>query len=263
MKRRILFFGLLLGGLGLWAWTQGDKPLDPYEEAMRQRQMYLETFGVLPGELYVEEGKELFYRKGPSGKTLEACDFGKGPGVLEGVYAILPRYFPDTRRVEDLETRVYTCMQRVQGFKPEEIKREEVQAITTYIASFSSKAKLQVVPKHPQELAVYNLGRELWYQRAGARDMSCAVCHEQYAGQRVRLSPVRSPAQGLGNEWPAYRFEADKLYTMQDRIHFCYESIAIPPPGFYSEPYIALTLYMLAEATKAGHAFEELPFFTR
>jgi len=208
-RKRLLLLGLAALGVlgGFWAYTQGQKPLDPFEEAMRQRQMYLETFGVLPGELFVEEGKELFFRKGPSGKTLEACDFGKGPGVLEGVYAILP--------------------------------------------------------KHPVELAMYNLGRELWYQRAGARDMSCAVCHDQYAGRRVRLSPVRSPKEGLGNEWPAYRFEADKLYTMEDRIAFCYESIAIPAPEFYSEPYIALTLYMLAEATKAGHSFEELPFFTR
>ncbi|ADW22709.1 MULTISPECIES: sulfur oxidation c-type cytochrome SoxA [Thermus] len=267
MKRRnrLVFLGVLaLGALaGLGAYTQQQKPLDPFEEAMRQRQMYLETFGVLPGDLFVEEGKELFFRKGPSGKTLEECDFGKGKGVLEGVYAILPKYFSDSKRVEDLETRVYTCMQTVQGYKPAEIKRDEVRAITTYIASFSSKAKIQVVPKHPAELAMYNLGRELWYTRAGARDMSCAICHDQYAGQRVRLSPVRSPKQGLGNEWPAYRFEEDRLYTMEDRINFCYESIAIPKPEFYSDVHIALTVYMLAEATKAGHSFEELPFFTR
>lgn len=260
----LLIGGLVLGALlGFGAYTQQQKPLDPFEEAMRQRQMYLETFGVLPGELFVEEGRELFFRKGPRGKTLEECDFGKGKGVLEGVYAILPKYFPDSRRVEDLESRVYTCMQTVQGYKPQEIKRDEVRAITTYIASFSSKARMQVVPKHPAELAMYNLGRELWYTRAGARDMSCAVCHDQYAGQRVRLSPLRSPKQGLGSEWPAYRFEEDKLYTMEDRISFCYESIAIPKPEYYSEAQIALTMYILAEATRAGASFEELPFFTR
>ncbi|MFN4071071.1 MAG: sulfur oxidation c-type cytochrome SoxA, partial [Thermus caldifontis] len=185
--------------------AQGE--MDPREEAKRQKQLLLETAGILPTELIVEQGKELFNRKGPSGKTMAECDFGLGKGVLEGVYAILPKYFPDTKRVEDQETRVYTCMQTVQGYKPNEIKRDEVKAITTYIATFSSKAKIQVVPKHPAELAMYNLGRELWYTRAGARDMSCAVCHDQYAGQRVRLSPVRSPKQGLGNEWPAYRFE--------------------------------------------------------
>jgi sulfur-oxidizing protein SoxA len=263
VRKSVTVVLMLTLGAGLLALSQQEKALDPFEEAMKQREQFLKTFGVLPGELFAEEGKELFFRKGPSGKTLEECDFGKGKGVLEGVYATLPKYFPDSRRVEDLETRVHTCMQRVQGYKPSEIRREEVKSITAYVASLSSQAKLQVVPKHPQELAMYNLGRELWYYRAGARDMSCAICHGQYAGQRVRLSPVRSPQQGLGNQWPAYRFEADQLYTMEDRIKFCYESIAISPPALYSEAYIALTVYMLTEATRAGHSFEELPFFTR
>ncbi len=257
----------ILGGgmvIALLALSQGGKPLDPFEEAMKQRQQYLETFGILPGDLFVAQGEELFHAKrGPKGKSLEECDFGLGPGVIEGVYALLPRYFPDTGKVEDLETRVVSCMVRIQGFKPQDIRRDEVVAITTYIASKSSKAKIKVQPKHPMEIAMYNLGQELWYTRAGPRDMSCAICHETYAGTRVRLSPVMSPKQGLGAEWPAYRFEADKMYTFQDRIHFCYESIGIPAPAFYSEPYIALTMFILAEAAKAGHSFKELPFFTR
>jgi sulfur-oxidizing protein SoxA len=266
MKRIYLLTGLALLGLGaLVAYTQAQKPLDPFEEAMRQRQMYLETFGVLPGELFAEEGKELFHRKGPSGKTLEACDFGKGPGVLEGVYAILPKYFPDSKRVEDLESRVYTCMQTVQGYKPQEIKRDEVRAITTYIASLSSKAKIQVVPKHPAELAMYNLGRELWYWRAGQPGHELRrLPRPATPGRRVRLSPLRSPSQGLGSEWPAYRFEADKLYTICRTA----SPSATSPSAFLSptstpSPHIALTVYILAEATKAGHSFEELPFFTR
>ena len=60
-KRLILLAGVALGALGgLVAYTQQSKPLDPFEEAMRQREMYLETFGILPGDLFVEEGKELF-----------------------------------------------------------------------------------------------------------------------------------------------------------------------------------------------------------
>lgn len=263
MRKRILVPLFLLGLGALVAYTQSQKPLDPFEEAMRQRQLYLETFGILPGALFAAQGEELFHRKGPSGKTLEECDFGLGKGVIEGVYARLPKYFPDTGRVQDLESRVYTCMQTVQGYRPEEIKRDEVKAITTYIASKSSKARIQVKPTHPAELAMYTLGREIWYTRAGPRDMSCAVCHDTDAGHRVRLSPVRSPKQGLGNEWPAYRFEEDRLYTMEDRINFCYESIGIPAPRPYSEVHIALTMYMLTEAAKAGHSFEELPFFTR
>ncbi len=238
---------------------------DPAKEAEKQKKQLLEqSGGILPSDLYVEQGEQLFKAKrGPKNASLEACDFGRGPGKLEGALTQLPRYFADTRRVEDLETRIVSCMVRLQGFKPEEIKREDVKALTAYVASKSSEMPINVVPKTSQEIALYNLGRELWYHRAGDRDMNCAICHDAYAGGRVRLSPVRSPRQGLSNEWPAYRFEADKLYTLQDRIAFCYESIGIAAPEFYSEPYIALSIYMLAEATKGKNKFTELPGFTR
>ncbi|GEM88236.1 SoxAX cytochrome complex subunit A [Meiothermus granaticius NBRC 107808] len=263
--RKVVLIPMILAFVGaFFALTQQDQPLDPFEEAMKQREQYLKTFGILPGDLFASQGEELFHTKrGPAGKSLEECDFGLGPGQLEGAYPYLPRYFADDGKVEDLETRIVSCMQRIQGFKPQEINRDDVVALTTFVASKSSKAKMQVVPKHPAELAMYNLGKQLWYTRAGPRDMSCAVCHDDHAGKRVRLSPVMSPQQGLGSEWPAYRFEEDRMYTFENRIQFCYASVGIPAPAFYSEPQIALTTYILAEATKAGHSFQELPFFTR
>ncbi|MCS7058089.1 MAG: sulfur oxidation c-type cytochrome SoxA [Meiothermus sp.] len=260
---RVLGLALLGFALGV-ALTQSQQELDPYKEAERQRELFRQTAGILPGELYAAQGEELFYAKrGPRQVSLEACDFGLGPGKLEGALTQLPRYFADTRRVEDLETRIVSCMVRLQGFRLEDIKRDEVKALVAYVASKSSEMPINVVPRTSQEVAMYNLGRELWYHRAGDRDMNCAICHESYAGRKVRLSPVRSPRQGLSNEWPAYRFEADKLYTLQDRIAFCYESIGIRPPVYYSEPYIALSMYMLAEATKGKNRFTEMPGFTR
>jgi sulfur-oxidizing protein SoxA len=35
---------------------------------------------------------------------------GLGPGKLDGAYAQLPRYFPDTRKVMDAESRLVHCM---------------------------------------------------------------------------------------------------------------------------------------------------------
>src|SRR5829696_251576 len=60
-----------------------------------------------PGELWVERGQRLFYAKrGPKNASLEACDLGLGPGKLEGAFAQLPRYFADTGKVQDLESRL-------------------------------------------------------------------------------------------------------------------------------------------------------------
>ena len=55
-----------------------------------------------PAYWTMEEGEELFAEKrGPKNVSLEGCDFGKGPGVLDGAYVELPRYFADTGRVMD------------------------------------------------------------------------------------------------------------------------------------------------------------------
>src|SRR4051812_37995425 len=71
-----------------------------------------------PGELWIDRGKQLFYRKsGPKNASLEQCDLGLGAGKLEGATTQLPRYFSDTNTVQDLESRLLTCMVELQGFK--------------------------------------------------------------------------------------------------------------------------------------------------
>jgi hypothetical protein len=76
--------------------------VDPREEAKKQKELLLKTAGILPTELVVAQGEELFNRKGPSGRTMAECDFGLGKGVLEGAAARLPRYLLDTAKVEDV-----------------------------------------------------------------------------------------------------------------------------------------------------------------
>ncbi len=63
-----------------------------------------------PDELWVDQDKAQFHaRRGPKNVSLEQCDFGLGPGKLDGAAARRPRYFSDTDRVEDLESRLLTC----------------------------------------------------------------------------------------------------------------------------------------------------------
>ena len=69
-----------------------------------------------PAELFEVEGEALWKKpQGPKNVSLERCDLGKGPGVLKGAYAHLPRYFKDADRVMDLETRLLHCMTTLQG----------------------------------------------------------------------------------------------------------------------------------------------------
>src|SRR4051812_37352582 len=69
-----------------------------------------------PAELFEAKGEALWTQKrGPKNASLEQCDLGKGPGVVKGAFVELPRYFADTGKVQDLETRLVTCMETLQG----------------------------------------------------------------------------------------------------------------------------------------------------
>ena len=75
-----------------------------------------------PAELLEAKGEDLWKKpRGPKNASLEQCDMGLGPGKLEGAYAQLPRYFADTKKVMDAESRVVHCMVTLQGFKEEDV----------------------------------------------------------------------------------------------------------------------------------------------
>lgn len=65
-----------------------------------------------PADLFEAKGEGLWKQKrGPRNASLEQCDLGKGAGVVKGAFVELPRYFADTKRVQDLESRLLICME--------------------------------------------------------------------------------------------------------------------------------------------------------
>ena len=76
-----------------------------------------------PAELFEAKGENLGQTaRGPNKVSLQRCDLGLGlgPGVVKGTWVQLPRWFADTQRVQDLESRLLTCMQTLQGFNAAE-----------------------------------------------------------------------------------------------------------------------------------------------
>jgi len=78
-----------------------------------------------PAELWEARGEGLWKQpRGPKNASLEKCDLGLGPGVVKGAYTVLPKYFADTDQVQDLESRLVSCMVTLQGFTPEQAKKD-------------------------------------------------------------------------------------------------------------------------------------------
>ena len=215
-----------------------------------------------PIELYEIGGEDLWKKKqGPRNASLEQCDLGMGPGALKGAYAALPRYFPDADRVMDLETRLLHCMMTLQGRSREEATKRvfgsddrasEMELLSAYVAGHSKGIKLAPGKSHPKEKASQELGRALYFHRAGSWDFSCASCHGE-EGKRIRMSelPVLfkpEQARPLIATWPAYRVSTSKIVTLQWRMNDCYRQMRMPEPNFGSDATVALIHFMTVAA---------------
>jgi L-cysteine S-thiosulfotransferase len=217
-----------------------------------------------PAELFEDKGELLWKQKrGPKNVSLETCDLGKGPGVLKGAFVELPRWFPDTERVQDLESRLLTCMQALQGFDAAQIaatpfgKGEQVtmESLVAYVSSESNGMKFNLSQARPQERAMYEAGKRIFYFRAGPYDFSCASCHGD-SGKRIRLQDLpnltHNPGDGVGfAAWPAYRVSSGEMWSMQRRLNDCYRQQRFPYPGYASDATIALGVFMGTEAKGA------------
>ena len=215
-----------------------------------------------PIELYEAAGDEAWQKKqGPKNASLARCDLGQGAGVVRGAYAGLPRYFADAGRVMDLETRLLWCMTTLQGRSEAEATKRvfgnadtpsEMEVLSAYVAGQSHGMPMRPGIERPQEKASYELGRELFYHRAGPWDFSCASCHGE-SGKRIRMSelPALNTAkevQPLMATWPAYRVSTSSFITLQWRMNDCYRQMRMPEPKFGSEVPVALIHYMTVNA---------------
>ena len=109
-----------------------------------------------PADLYEAKGEDLWKQaRGPKKATLERCDLGLGPGVVKGAWVQLPRYFADTGKVQDVESRLVTCMSELQGFNAAELMKApfgrgemaNITAMATWIAASSRTSRFRRSPK--------------------------------------------------------------------------------------------------------------------
>ncbi len=215
-----------------------------------------------PAELWEARGEDLWKRKrGPRNASLEQCDVGKGPGVVKGAYAELPRYFADVDKVMDLETRLVHCMTTQQGFSRAEISkraygagsnRSDIEAIVAFVTAESKGVKMNVVMSHAKEQDAFKLGEKIFFHRGGPHDFSCATCHSE-SGKRIRLQDLPNltdpkDAQRAYTTWPAYRVSQGELRTFQWRLYDCFRQQRFPELEFTSEASIALTMFLARNA---------------
>jgi sulfur-oxidizing protein SoxA len=215
-----------------------------------------------PSELIAAKG-ELAWQtpRGPRNATLERCDLGLGAGVVKGAYVRLPRFFSDTGKVQDVESRLVSCMVTLQGYTPEQAKRDPFSAdfsaapslmemLVAWIATESRGMKIAPSMSHPLEQQAYEVGKQLYYYRAGPYDFGCVICHDS-DNKRIRmqrLSNLNVKSEAAAAFGPAYRFTQGVVRSMQWRMWDCLRQARFPALEYTSDVSIALIMFLAVKA---------------
>ncbi len=264
--RRDKWIAAAIGGAlslvwGQYAFAQSaeeiKKGIDQYREMLQDGN---------PADLTVAKGEAIWKKKqGPRDASLEQCDLGKGPGVVAGAYAELPRYFADTGRVMDAETRLLHCIATLQArdagalaakpFSGGGQPQTELEALVAYVVEESRGVPVNLPQKHPEEIASYERGEKSFFYRAGPYDFSCASCHS-VDDQRIRLQDLpnlteKASAQRAFTTWPAYRVSQGAMRTMQWRMYDCFRQQRFPEMVYGSQVSIDLITYLGVKAKGA------------
>lgn len=265
--KRYVFAGLLAGLIGITSIASAQSASDQLAEYRRM------LADGNPAELYEAEGEELWTKPaGPKKVSLEKCDLGLGPGIVKGASAQLPRYFKDTDRVQDLESRLMTCMSSLQGIPETDIVkgsfgrgvRKDLEAVVAYVVTQSKDMKVNAPVTHPKEKEMLALGEKIFYLQGGPMDFSCASCHA-VDDKRIRMQDLpnltksKGAAEGWGT-WPAYRVSSGTFWTMQRRLNDCYRQQRMPFPIYGSDVTVALSVFM---ANKANGGTVQTPGLKR
>jgi sulfur-oxidizing protein SoxA len=192
-----------------------------------------------PYEFALDLGKELMAKPFKNGKTLADCLPNKGIGIRQDY----PHFDTKQGKVITLELAVNQCRE-ANGEQPYSYTKDEMAAVTAYMA-FTSRGKVfdVKIPDDPRALAAYENGKRYFYTRRGQLNFSCATCHVQSPGERIRAE-VLAPALGILNAMPIYRSEWSGMGTTSRRFTSCNSQVRGVPLKPQDEEYRDLEYYL-------------------
>ena len=208
------------------SYIYGALAFDPDAKAQYDSIMDFPPFGSV-----LDQGKAMWDTPFKNGKKYTDC-FPNGGKNVAGNYP----YFDDKAgKVVTFEMAINAC--RVQNgedaFKYNDMKT--IGVLTAYARTLSDGMAMNIKVDGSAATAAYEAGKKQFYSRRGQLNFSCATCHVDNAGNRLR-SEVLSPAVGQATHWPVFR-GGDNLVTLQERYVGCNKQVRAVPFAAGSTEY--------------------------
>jgi len=207
------------------------------DAASREQWEAIEEFP--PYEIAIEEGEELFNTPFKNGKTFASCFKNGGIGV-KGNY---PYFDTKAGMVKTIELAINECLES-NGEKPLPYEKGKLASISAYMAYTTRGQIIDIkIPHDQRALDAYEKGKQFYYARRGQLNLSCAHCHIDNAGNKIRAE-LLSPSLGHLSHFPVYRSKWGGLGTPARRFSGCNKQVRAKPFKPQSEEYRDLEYFL-------------------
>jgi len=186
----------------------------------------------------IEEGEKLFKTPFITGRTYADCLPDRGIGIAH----TYPRFNVRKNQVVTLAQELNTCRQ-FNREEPLPWGRGDLALILAYLASTSRGKEISITISNAASEDAYNKGKKLYYSRTGQLNISCAHCHVDNAGKRIRAD-ILSPALGQTSHFPVYRARWGEMGTLHRRFAECSELSRAKAFPLQSEEYRNLEYFL-------------------
>lgn len=214
--------------------ANGVYAIDP---ASREQWEAIEEFP--PYEIAIEEGEELFNTPFKNGKTFASCFRNGGIGIKSDY----PYFDTKSGKVKTVELEINECLEK-NGEKPLGYSKGKIASISAYMSYTTRGQIIEVkVPHDQRALDAYEKGKQFYYARRGQLNMSCAHCHVDNAGNKIRAD-ILSPALGHLSHFPVYRSKWGGLGTVHRRFGGCNKQVRAKAFKSQSDEYRNLEYFL-------------------
>jgi L-cysteine S-thiosulfotransferase len=211
----------------------------PYAMNEDMRRQWEEKEQFPPYEFALEAGKEMFATPFKNGKTYADCFPNGGIGIRQNY----PYFDEKEGKVVTLELALNRCRE-ANGEAPYSYVEDDMASLTAYMAFTSRGMPMNIkLPDDPRAREAYENGKRYFYTRRGQLNFSCASCHVQNPGERIRAE-ILAPALGIMNALPIYRSEWSGMGTTSRRLITCNGQTRAVPLDPQSDEYRDLEYYL-------------------
>ena len=213
-----------------------------YELMSAENKAMQDDSSLNPAMFWVGDGETLWQQKlGPLNKSCNTCH-GDAKKTMRGTATQFPKVIKG--KLQTLEGQINQCRVSAQSAPALAYESKDLLALTAFIA-FQSKGLPITVSENSVNAPFMKKGRQIFNERMGQLNLSCAQCHEDRAGLKLGGSLI---PQGHPNAYPIYRLEWQTLGSLQRRLRNCMSGVRAQQFEYGSSEMAQLELFLMSRA---------------